>query len=213
MSPANPEPLSGDDSMPDEDPPDDDPITEALRAWEIEGPEGLQKVMPLVYSRLLSLSRRQLIGERTDHTLTPTALVHEVYLRLVKRRKVKWQSRIPFFAFSAKVMRQVLVDHARARRAQKRPDRADRSYVDLLALPNEPDPGAILRIDDALKRIEQVKPQLARYVELHFFSGLSQDEIAEAMNLSRATVQRLWEKGKPMLAVLLKQDAASDPME
>jgi len=104
----------------------EDPITEALRAWEEEGKEGLEELMRLVYGELKELSRSQLRRERSDHTLNPTALVNEVYLRLLHLKAVSWESRRPFFAFATTLMRRVLVDYARAVEAEKRPDKADR---------------------------------------------------------------------------------------
>jgi RNA polymerase sigma-70 factor, ECF subfamily len=183
----------------------EDPITEALRAWEKEGTEGLEELMRLVYDELKELSRSQLRRERSDHTLNPTALVNEVYLRLLHLKSVSWESRRPFFAFATTLMRRVLVDYARAVDAEKRPDKADRVYLEFIELPDRRSPFEFLELNDALSRIETQDPLLGRIIELRFFGGLSEEEIADTLNISKSTVHRKWRFGKRRLAVLLGQ--------
>jgi RNA polymerase sigma factor (TIGR02999 family) len=148
------------------------------------------------------MSRRALRGERAVHTLNPTALVHEVYLRLANLKKVSWENRKPFFAFTARLMRHVLVEHARAANAQNRIGWGQRIDLELDELPN----GNVvdtLALDDLLTRLDAQDPQLARIIELRVFSGFKELEVAEALEVSRSTVQREWRIAKRLLAELL----------
>ena len=167
-------------------------ITQLLVKWSGGDRAALDKLLPLVYDELRRLARRYLRRERSNHTLEPTALVHEAYLKLVEQRSVTWQSRAQFFALAAKLMRNILVDHARGRKADKRGgeqvlislSKADRVSkkpdVDLIAL------------DDALTGLESIKPQHSQIVELRFFGGLTIEETAEVLGVSHATIEREW---------------------
>jgi RNA polymerase sigma factor (TIGR02999 family) len=155
--------------------------------------------LPLVYDELRRLAAHRLAGEHNGHTLQPTALVHEAWLRIDDQHEASWQSRTQFFAVAAQMMRRVLVDHARARRAQKRGDGA--TQVTLGALDGELDAsrgGAtvdvvdLLALDDALARLATLDPPKARLVELRYFGGLSIPEAAAALGVSAATVGREW---------------------
>jgi RNA polymerase sigma factor (TIGR02999 family) len=165
------------------------------------GEEGaLAAVVPLVYDELLRLARRHMRGERRGHTLQPTALVHEAYARLVKA-DVPLESRVQFFAIASTAMRRILVDHARARASLKRGGGAAAVTLDEALAGPERD-ADVVEVDAALERLAEVDPRKARIVELHYFGGLTHAEIATAMGVSAATVDRdlrfarAWLKGR-----------------
>jgi RNA polymerase sigma factor (TIGR02999 family) len=165
-------------------------VTELLRAWGRGSREALDELVPLVYAELRRLAGRQLGRERRDHTLEPAALAHEVFLRLSGYRQVGWQDRAHFFAIAVRVMRRILVEHARRRRARKRGGSAVRvSGVELRAPSRSFDLEAL---DEALARLESFDPVQGRIVELRYFGGLSIEETAEALGVSPATVKRDW---------------------
>jgi RNA polymerase sigma factor (TIGR02999 family) len=153
----------------------------------------------MVYDELRRLAAHYLKGERPDHTLQPTALVHEAYLRLVGQSNV-WQSRAHFFGIAARTMRRILVEHARRRNADKRGGGTVRvgPGIEGSAASPEPDP-EILALDEALTRLEGLDPQQARIVELRFFGGLSVEETAEVAEVSTATVKRKWRTARAWL--------------
>jgi RNA polymerase sigma factor (TIGR02999 family) len=161
--------------------------------------------VPLVYAELRQIARRCLRGERLDHTLQATALVNEAFLRLVDTRQVHWQNRLHFLAMSARLMRRVLVDSARAKRADKRGGDAVRvSLSD--ALGRSDDLGAdVVALNDALDHLEQVDPRKGRIVELRFFAGLSVEEAAAVLDVSSQTVARDWTFAKAWLRRELAQ--------
>ncbi len=172
-------------------------VTELLRAWGAGDEEASEELARLVYEELRRQARRALHREGDGHTLQPTALVHEAWLRIDDQHEASWQSRTQFFAVAAQMMRRVLVDHARARRAQKRGDGA--TQVTLGVLDGEIDAsrgGAsvdvvdLLALDDALARLAALDPAKARLVELRYFAGLSIPEAAAALGVSAATVGR-----------------------
>src|SRR4030095_4767660 len=170
----------------------DENVTQLLGQWTDGDKAALDKLMPLVYSELRSLARRYLKGERTGHTLQPTALVNEVYIRLVDQQTASFSSRAQFFGMAAKIMRNILVDHARRRKAAKRgaePIRLSISTADRIGRKPDLD---LVELDDALKRLAEVNPQHSDTVELRFFGGLTIEETAEAMGVSHATVERDW---------------------
>jgi len=173
-------------------------LLEQARAGE---PEALNRLLPLVYDHLRAMAGRMLHGERAAHTLRPTALVHEAYIRLVDQRG-GWQDRAHFFAIAAQAMRRILVDHARAHRASKRggiaerislDDTADRAGEREVALED------VLEVDSALSALEALDPAAARIVELRYFGGLTIQETAAAMGLSPATVKREWSAARAWL--------------
>jgi RNA polymerase sigma factor (TIGR02999 family) len=167
-------------------------VTALLVAWERGDDEALRRVAPLVYEELRAIAAAQLRGERREHTLQPTALVHEAYLRLAEQRRRHWKERRQFFAVAARLMRQILVDHARARGAAKRgggeATRIEVTGVDVAA----PEVFDVLPLDDALTRLAALQPRLAKVVELRFFGGLEVEETAELLACSPRTVKRDW---------------------
>lgn len=163
--------------------------TYLLRAWRGGDRAALDRLLPLVYDELAGLAHQALHRERVGHTLQTRALVHEVYVRLVDA-DVAWQDRAHFLAVAARTMRRVLVDHARARRRQKRGGGAVRVDLDAAALPVDPPEADILDLNDALERLAAFDARKSAIVELHYFGGLSYDETAEAVGVSAATVDR-----------------------
>lgn len=174
-------------------------VTEALRAWRRGEPEGDERLMELVYGELHHLAGRFLRGERMGHTLQPTALVHETYLRLLDQQRVDWRSRSHFFAISARVMRRILVDHARARQRLKRGGEVERvPFEDATGLGVER-PDELVALDDALTELAKVDPAKAEVVELRFFGGFSVQETAEILAVSTPTVGRHWRLARAWL--------------
>jgi RNA polymerase sigma factor (TIGR02999 family) len=163
-----------------------------LSRWREGDTAARDQLIPLVYDELRRVAKRCLAGQRTDHTLQPTALVHEAYLRLVKRDTGEWQNRAHFFAMAAKAMRQILVDHARRRAAAKRGGDAVTVVFDEAAASPKKATLDLIALDDALKRLAVLDPRQCEIVELRFFGGLSVDETAEVVDISPATIKREW---------------------
>jgi RNA polymerase sigma factor (TIGR02999 family) len=179
------------------DPRPDPEITEALVALRERTPGAMDRLMPLVYDQLRQVAHRQLGAEPTGHTLSTTALVHEAYLKLVDQSRVQWQDRAHFFAVAARAMRRILIDYARRHRALRRggsPQGRPAAPVSLddVDLPVGERAEALLALDDALDRLEQVQERMARVVECRFFAGLTEDETAAALSVSKRTVAREW---------------------
>lgn len=173
-------------------------ITQLLTRWSDGDPKALADLMPIVYTELRRLAASQMRRERSDHTLQPTALVHEAYVRLAGHR-TGFRSRIHFYGAAAQAMRRVLVDHARGRRAAKR---GQHDLVDLdrvVGVGSEPPPD-LVALDEALLRLATVAPRAAQVVELRFFGGLSVDEAAAFMDISPATVKRQWSFARAWLS-------------
>lgn len=158
-----------------------------------------ERLIPLVYGELRRLAASYLRRERADHTLQPTALVHEAYLRLVEVRQVDWQSRSHFFALAAQLMRRILVDHARARRARKRGGSRESINLDDVFVFASPRSDQLLALDDALNRLGQLDVRQCKIVEMRFFGGMSEEEVAEHMGISARTVKRDWRMAKAWL--------------
>lgn len=177
-------------------------ITRLLEDWRGGDEAALAELLPVVFEELRRIARRHLAGETPGHTLQPTALVNEVYLRLAGGQ-AKLQNRAHFFAFAARLMREILVDHARARKAVKRGGDAVRVDFELalgIAADEGLDLETILAIDTALERLEALDERQARIVELRYFSGLTLPEIAEVLGVSLATVERGWSVARRWLA-------------
>ena len=179
-------------------------ITLLLNELQDGSPEALDRLLPLVYDELRAVAARYLHGERTDHTLQATALVHEAFLRLVDQREVTWQNRAHFFGVAAQFMRRILVDYARRANAARRGGGRLVPLEEGMEIPVE-EPGELLRIDEALEALAQMDARQARVVELRFFTGLTVEETAEAMGVSPATVKREWAAAKAWLEHTLQQ--------
>jgi RNA polymerase sigma factor (TIGR02999 family) len=170
--------------------------TELLLAWSRGDPGALNALIPFVHAELRRLAGRYMNRERIGHTLQPTALVNEAYLRLIELQRVKWQDRAHFFAIAARLMRRVLVDAARARDYQKRGGGALMLSLDEgLVVPTEPGQD-LVALDEALTALAAVDARKSQVVEMRFFGGLSLEETAEALHVSRDTVKRDWKMAK-----------------
>ena len=181
--------------------PSDGDVTGLLLQWSEGRPEAREKLIPLVYRELRALANRSLRAERSDHTLQPTALVHEAYEKLVDQRSVHWQGRAHFFAVAAALMRRILLDHARRRLALRRGGGPQRVQIDeeLVAGSGAAANVDIIALDDALTALAELDAGQARIVELRFFAGLSLEETAEVVESSRATVHREWSMARAWL--------------
>ncbi len=175
--------------------PSESEITALLQAWSAGVPDALARLMPVVTYELRRLARGHLRREAVGHTLQPTALVNELYLRLAGQRRVSWQNRAQFFAFSAQVMRRVLVDHARSRRRAKRGGGQTLLALEHAAGVPSHEQLDVLGLDGALDALTAVDARLARVVELRVFGGLTVEEVAHVLTVGTATVKRDWASG------------------
>ncbi|MCA9190111.1 MAG: sigma-70 family RNA polymerase sigma factor [Planctomycetales bacterium] len=157
------------------------------------------ELLPLVYNQLRAIAAHRMNLERPDHTLQPTALVHEAFLKLVGDRNKPWAGEAHFYAAAAEAMRQILLDHARGKLREKRGGKRQRQPLDLLEVANLEDSAEILALDEAICRLEQQEPEIGQIVRLRFYAGLSVDQTAEAMNLSPRTVDRRWQFARAWL--------------
>jgi RNA polymerase sigma-70 factor (ECF subfamily) len=175
-------------------------VTQLLIDWGKGDQAALEKLMPLVYSELRRLASNYLRRERGEHTLQPTALVNEAYLKLVNQRNAKWQNRAHFFGISAQLMRRILVDHARQHRAVKRGGSEQQriSITSAEKIVEQPEVD-ILALHEALEELARMDEQQSRIVELKFFGGLSIEEIAEVFGIGHATVERDWKLARAWL--------------
>ncbi len=174
-------------------------ITRLLVELRSGNREAEVKLVPLVYSHLHRLAAHYMRHERPDHTLQATALVNEAYLRLVSQEETGWQDRAHFFGVAARVMRQILVDHARARQAGKRGGPAEKLPLDEALELSPARSRELVALDDALESLGQIDPQQARVVELRFFGGLTVEETAEVLGISPRTVKRDWRVARAWL--------------
>jgi RNA polymerase sigma-70 factor (ECF subfamily) len=178
-------------------------VTGLLKEAQAGDRAALDELLPLVYRELKGIAARQLAGERPDHTLQATALVNEAYLRLIDQHSVDWRNRAHFFSIAAETMRRVLVNHAVNRRAEKRGAGATLLALDdVSGLPDRREVDLIL-LDEALTRLAEFDPVQARIVEMKFFAGLSNEEVAEVTGTSESTVKREWRSAKAWLAAQL----------
>ena len=184
-------------------------VTTLLLAWG-DGDEGaLEQLVPLVHRELRHLAKRAMAMERADHTLQPTALVNEVYLRLVDMKSVRWNDRAHFFALSARLMRRILVDIARSHQYQKRGGGLATILLedDLVPAPERGED--LVALDEALERLARFDPRRSQVVELRFFGGLGIEEVAEVLKVSRQTVMRDWTLARTWLFRELRGGDAS----
>lgn len=178
---------------------DAETITYLLLELKAGNSDAMVRLMPIVYRELRRLAAHCMRQEHPDHTLQPTALVHEAYLRLVAQVDRNWQNRAQFFAVAANAMRSILVDHARAHLARKRGGgQIHVQFEDALKVA-APEPEVVLALDDALRRLEQIDQRASRVVELRWFVGFSVEEAAQEMGISEKTVRREWNFAKAWL--------------
>lgn len=177
-------------------PPSAHEVTQLLQAWGDGDERALEKLMPLVYDELHQVAHRYMAHQPTNHALQTTALVNEVYLRLVNFREVSWQNRAHFFAVCARLMRQVLIDFARSRRYLKRGGGAPHISLDEALVVSQEALVDLLALDDALNALSTLDPRKGQVVELHFFGGLSVEETAEVLKVSEETILRDWKLAK-----------------
>lgn len=174
-------------------------ITELLAEWGNGNQTALDKLYPLVYDELRRMAHRYMSRERKGHTLQTTALINEAYLRLVEQRNVHWENRAHFFGISAQIMRRILVDHARRYDYAKRGGGAQRVSLDEAAVVAKERAAELLDLDEALNRLADVDPRRSRVVELRFFGGLDNEEIAWLLKISPNTVTRDWNMARAWL--------------
>jgi RNA polymerase sigma factor (TIGR02999 family) len=174
-------------------------ITALLQKWTSGDKSAIDQLTPLIYAELRKLAHRHLRSERGDHTLQSTALVHEAWLRLVDQKQAKWQDRAHFFAVSGQMMRRILVDHARAQHREKRGGGAPVLALDEgIDIPRQRSL-ELIALDDALHDLARLDSRQSQVIELRFFAGLSIDETAEALGVSKATANRDWITGRAWL--------------
>jgi RNA polymerase sigma factor (TIGR02999 family) len=194
-------------------------VTRLLVAVRSGDPDANARLMEVLHTELARLARRYMRGERPNHTLQPTALVNEAYIRLLGKESPTWQNRAHFLAHAARAMRQILVDHARANRSDKRGGKhvkislesvgsdSDRSLAETLASPGPP--AEIIALDEALEELSTLDPRQAQVVELRFFGGLLEAEIAELLSVTPRTVRREWSTARLWLQRRLQDGGAS----
>lgn len=185
------------------------PVTELLVRWKAGDQAALEELVPLVYKELREIARRQLLRERPGHTLQSAALVHEAYLRLLDQRPFDTENRAHFLAVASRLMRQILVDHARGHGAAKRG--ADRTVqLDASLVLPQVRTADVVALDDALNSLTKLDEQQGRIVELRFFGGLATEEIAEVLGISASTVKRDWNVAKAWLTREMKRGSSGD---
>lgn len=174
-------------------------VTQLLQAWNAGDEEALERLMPVVYADLHRAAHRYMARERSQHILQTTALINEVYLRLVDVRKISWQDRAHFFAISAQLMRRILIDFARSRRNRKRGGNAFHLPLDEALIVSHQPRADLIALDDALKTLATVDDRKSRVIELRFFGGLNVQETAAVLRVSPETVIRDWRLAKVWL--------------
>jgi RNA polymerase sigma factor (TIGR02999 family) len=180
-------------------------VTQLLIEWGKGNEDALDQLMPLVYAELHRMARRFMAGQGPAHTLQPTALIHEAYVRLAADSGREWENRAHFFRIAAKAMRHILVDHARAQVAAKRGGEKRQLTLDETIIISSERLGSIVALDDALEDLSKLSPRQSEVVELKYFGGLSVEEIAETLKISPETVTRDWRAAKARLYVQLSR--------
>jgi RNA polymerase sigma-70 factor (ECF subfamily) len=184
-------------------------VTQLLGALRDGDRSALDRLMALVYDELRQIAHRHLRGERADHTLSTTALVHEAYLQLIDQKQTQWNDRAHFFAVASMAVRRILIDYARRRGAQKRGGGAQMVSLDDAVLVPAEQAEALLALDEALTRLETLDPRMSRVVECRFFGGLTVDETAEVLAVSPSTIDRDWGKAKLWLYREMRRSLAA----
>ena len=178
---------------------DDSELTGLLTAWNSGDPQALERLTPMVYRELYRVAKRQMASERQGHTLGPTALVNEVYVRLIDRGKVQWRDRAHFRGICARLMRQILVDFARARLRDKRGGGQIAAQLDEETVASDTKSAEVVAVHEALDQLRTAHPRKSQVVELRYFGGLSVEETAEVLEVSPFTVIRDWNLAKAWL--------------
>lgn len=181
-------------------------ITLILQDWNNGDAGAGERLLPFVYKELKRHARFLMSRERSNHTLQPTALVHEAFLKLTELAEIKWNDRRHFYRFVSQLMRQILVDHARRHVAAKRGSRTIHFSIDDLQIPAEERAGAVLQLDEALERLAQFDERQAKIVEMRYFGGMKVSEIAEALSISERSVGREWQSARLWLYRELNQN-------
>jgi len=183
-------------------------VTQLLVEFQEGNPDAADRLWSEVYDELRRIAHYKLRHERSSHTMSTTALVHEAYLKLIDQSQVEWEDRLHFFAMSSRIMRNILIDYARRRSAQKRG--GDRTHVQLddAIVSAEKSAHVFLALDEALKQLTELDERLGRVVEYRFFGGMQEQEIAELLGVSKRTVRRDWRKAKGWLSRALADNAA-----
>lgn len=174
-------------------------VSRLLRAWRRGDLQARDELVPIIYRELRRQAGAYLRRERSDHTLQPTALVHEAYLRLAAQDRVAWRNRAHFFAIAAQMMRRILVDHAREHHAAKRPGAHVKVVLDDGIGAEQPRACELMMVDEALADLARIDPRQGQIVELRYFGGLSEQEVAAVLSISRATVTREWQTARAWL--------------
>jgi RNA polymerase sigma-70 factor, ECF subfamily len=184
----------------------DRPVTEILAELRNNERSSIDELLPVVYAELRRLAGSHLSGERVNHTLQPTALVHEAYIRLIGQRETEWQDRAHFFGIASRLMREILIEHARGRHRDKRMGeyKTQVAFDEALNFGKQ-EPLDVLAVDQAMTKLEELDGRQARIVELKFFGGMTIEEIAEVLELSAATVKREWATAKMLLYKILNE--------
>lgn len=180
------------------------PITQLLLELREGGRESIDQLLPIVYDELRRLARSHLSRERQEHTLQPTALVNEAYIRLIGQKEIDWKDRAHFFGVASRLMREILIEYARGRNRKKRGGGCTMVVIDDAVSYDGNREVDILAINEALTKLEDLDERQAKIVEMKFFGGLSIDEIAEACSVSPATVKREWQTAKLFLSKMLE---------
>lgn len=177
-----------------------DDVTQLLLKWSQGDKAAMEELLPMVYRELQKIAHRYLNKERGEHTLQTTALVHEAYLKLIDQTRVQWQNRAQFFGIAAQAMRRILIDNARQRLADKRGAGAEKISIDDKEIDISDEKASnLIELDFALKKLAELDPNKSRLVELRYFGGLSLEETAEVLGVSRPTVIRQWRLAKAWL--------------
>jgi len=185
-------------------------VTGLLDDWTQGDARALDRLLPLVYDELRRVAARQLRRERAGHTLQPTALVHEAYLKLIDQRRVDWRNRAHFYGVASQVMRRLLVDHARQHNANKRGHGYEFVAIDEALNAPAPNQIPVLALNDVLGRLEKIDPRLAQLVEVRAFGGCTLEEAAEVLKVSLSTAKREWRTAKAWLMRELRSERAED---
>jgi len=185
-------------------------VTELLVAWSEGDRAALDQLTPLVYEELHRLARNHMSRERQGHTLQTSALVNEAYLRLIDQKNVRWQNRAQFFSIASRLMRRILVDHARSHRYAKRGGDIRRVSLDEAAVLAQESAAELVALDDALKSLAALDPRKCQVVELRFFGGMSVEESAEVLGVSVVTVMRDWSTAKAWLHRAMEKEVSEE---